>query len=257
MSTFSAEPVVLIRVCDHDLRFDTRNPQMAAWVAKVAASDYEPGTTHQLHEDLQRARTFVDVGAYVGYFTMLAAMTMPDGVVHAFEMGRRNFRKLRRNLELNRVTNVVANRVAVTESTGWSSYVKGPDSFGAGHQLGISRRRLWNIVLNRVRTITLDDYFDGREPPDVVKIDVQGAELGVLKGMQRILDVPDLKLYVEVHPGAMRSGFGTDPQEILRMLFSKGYKVSAIAGFRASRPSLEPLDDRSHLTQETMLYCRK
>lgn len=243
-------------VAGTELLFDTRDDVSSAWVAKAAAMEHEPGLTRLLSRDLLSSKVFADVGAFIGFFTILAGRSMPSGSVFSFEMDAGNFERLHTNVELNGLSNVEAHRVALSDRHGKSPYIKGRDRFGASARLGRSRRRFWNSWLNRVPTTTLDRFFAGRTPPDLVKIDVQGAELAVLRGMQGLLSDAGPVVYVEVHPGAMRSDFQADPADVPKLLNANGFHISVIPDFRAGEePELRPFDGR--LTGETMLYARK
>lgn len=246
-----------IDIAGHPVVFDVRDAETEAWLAKIAEKEHEPGTTNLLIRDLAEANVFVDVGAHIGFFSLLAAKSMPRGIIHSFEIDPHNYKRLTRNLAANHLSNVRAHRVGISDREGTSAYVKGGDAFGAGNRLGRSRRRFWNSFINRVSTTTLDRYFADKPPPDVVKIDVQGAELAVLRGMTDLLSLPSLKLYVEVHPGAMRAGYGADPNDVPQLLRSHGLDIFLIPEFRAGEmPALQPFDE-ADIAQETMIYALK
>lgn len=257
MTTSQPGDIRTISVAGHNLDLHIGDSESEAWFEKLTASDYEPGTTHFLLQDLRETSVFADIGAYIGYFTLLAGKVMADGHVESFEMDRKNFEKLQRNVAANRLENVRTHRVAVTDKAGRGSYVKGPDRYGSAHQLGRSRRRFWNNLINTTPLITLDSFFGAGREPDVVKIDVQGAELGVIRGMRRLLSRSRLKVYVEVHPGAMRAGFNADPEDLLGELRGHGFELFVIPDFRGQVPTLEPLQESTKVAEETMVYARK
>jgi FkbM family methyltransferase len=130
--------------------------------------------------------TVVDVGAYVGYYTLLAARAAGDkGKVFCFEPEPSNYALLKKNVEENKYINVVSVQKAVTNTTGISRLFMAQDPSGHStvcenpHQMAIS-----------VDSTTLDDFFAGREYPiHVIKIDVEGAEMAVLQGMKNIIAI--------------------------------------------------------------------
>lgn len=136
---------------------------------------------------LQPGQVVVDAGAFVGVFTVLAAkMVGPDGRVIAFEPDAGNFQLLRQNIAINGLTNVkavpkglwdrAANLRFVASGGPVSSLVECSQDSGPGR-------------LVEVPVVRLDDEMQslGVQAVDFVKIDVEGAELGVLAGSERIL----------------------------------------------------------------------
>lgn len=75
-----------------------------------------------------------------------------------------------------------------------------------------------------IPTWRIDDVADGHVPePDVITIDVEGAELRVLEGARHVLDVVSPVVYVSVHEAFMRDEFGDDPADIYRLMADLGY----------------------------------
>lgn len=131
-----------------------------------------------LRRVLQPGATFWDVGAHAGFFAILASRIVgPSGRVHAFEPLPDNRRRLALALELNGVTNVDVHDCALSDR--------------AGHAMlyGTSASVTWSLVAARdasdavtVATETLDSLARSLPPPNVLKIDVEGSELAVLRG---------------------------------------------------------------------------
>jgi FkbM family methyltransferase len=142
---------------------------------------YEPAVARAMTQSLRPGRTFWDVGAHIGYTSLIGCRLVgPTGHVHAFEPMQSNLERLTEAARLNPVPNLTIHRVAVSntdaprllhqgESTGMWSLVSG-DSAG-----------VW------VRCVTLDQILASHGAPDLVKIDVEGAELLVLAGADRLL----------------------------------------------------------------------
>lgn len=175
---------------------------------------------------LRPGDVFWDVGAHHGYVSLMASSAVGrDGEVHAFEPGARNGRMLRRHLAWNRVRNATAHALAL------GSYV-GEADFGDG---GTSKTQALGSGDERVTVRTASSLVQGEhgslERPDVMKIDVEGAEGEVLEGAADIL--PDhARIVVAVHsPDADEAcqsvlrayGFETRPTpELARARSGKG-----------------------------------
>ena len=188
---------------------------------RMATGAYEPETTAIIRALLRPGQTFVDVGAHVGYFTLLGARAVgPTGQVYAFEPAPTNLAVLAKNIQANgydgRVTVVPK---AVSNRSGTSRlFVADSDS-------------MWHTILPHwggthieVVTTTLDEFFEqaGWPPIHFVKIDVEGAEKEALEGMAGLSRRnPWLKLAVEF----ATSNFppGNDPEDVFRVLRDLGF----------------------------------
>lgn len=244
-----------------EIVFCTEDAYTKAWFFP----DYEDGRLHEpqvtrlLVSLLAQSRLFVDVGANIGYFSCIAAKLMPEGLVHAFEMNASFLPRVRRNLEVNGCRNVLLHHLAVSDAAGEVWYEPGttiegiyPDVPGGGVAEPPGR-------LSRVAAVSLDELFpQGFAVPAVVKIDVEGAEIKVLKGMRRLLASEDVKLLVEIHPQHLRR-LGSRVREVLSILFDHGFAVVEVPGLREDRGALRlrELRPTSNPRRNTMLYARR
>lgn len=146
-----------------------------------------------------------DIGANVGAYTVLFAQWVgAAGKVHAFEPAPDAFRGLQRHIELNHLDEiVVARRVAVSDQIGEAGFV-GTGSEGTNHLLSQSESEARVI---RVSTTTVDAVCaESGVCPRLLKIDVEGAELAVLRGARHTIARMDRAagIFVEMHPAAWR-----------------------------------------------------
>lgn len=146
--------------------------------------------------------TVVDAGANIGLYTLICSALMKEvGAIHAFEPGTQTYSRLLRNLELNEARNVHVNRLALSDRPGcavlrWDS--KYPRFDGHRFLVQASREKRHDDEL--VECATLDSYAEqtALEFADFMKIDVEGAELAVLRGAKRLLErSPNLVLLLE------------------------------------------------------------
>jgi FkbM family methyltransferase len=150
---------------------------------------------------LRPGDTFFDIGANVGYYSLLASRVVgPSGRVIAFEPLLDNLEYLSRHVRLNQLTNTDVLGVACSDSTGIVTFAR-----GANGALGrIAENGSGGDML--VPALTLDD-FHARTGlvPNVMKIDVEGAELRVLTGAQALLAKSHPKIFLSTHGDQMRT----------------------------------------------------
>jgi FkbM family methyltransferase len=177
---------------------------------------------------LRPGMTVLDVGAHVGYHSLLAAQAVGStGRVISFEPSPGNFALLTENISLNKLSKIIrAENAAVADYSGeLDLYLS---SYNTGDHRIYSTLSDDDQVFNagahrqsvRVAVLTLDDYLSQHDISrvDMVKIDVQGAEMGVLAGMKKtLLSNPQLLLFTEFWPHGL-SRFGVEPQTLLHFL---------------------------------------
>lgn len=162
--------------------------------------EYEPRVVHLLRKHLLPGYTFVDVGAHVGYFSLMASnLVGPSGRVLSFEPDAANYERLRQHVVRNEKQNIAVLKLALSDKSGEMKFLINPFNDG-GHSLesfpGYQALRAENV-----RTATLDDVLVNRFPGlpiHLLKIDVEGHQLHVLKGMRRTLQAYSPKLIVEI-----------------------------------------------------------
>jgi FkbM family methyltransferase len=187
---------------------------------------YEPYGTRLFVESLSPGMVVVDCGANIGIYTCLASGAIgSEGKVYAFEPEPRNFSCLSETVRVNRLENVQTERLALSDVNEEASLFLSDMNMG-DHRLGKTDEKRESV---RIQTCTLDSYWKGIIPEiNVLKMDVQGAEGLVLKGMsQTILQSPKLKIFMEFWPQALRS-CGTDPKEVLQSLVAFGFSIQII-----------------------------
>lgn len=199
--------------------------------AKLMYVTTQDGVAAYLHRHLAPGMTVIDVGANIGFHTVLAAkMVGPAGCVHAVEPAKETVIELRKNVQLNRLSNVMVHPCAVGTATGETTfYVRG----GHGAQNSLFNDHLNRPVLSThlVAINRLDDLIQG--PADIVKIDVEGGELEVLMGMERIrTENPKLRMVLEWCP-VMQEKTGHGPTQLPETLLAHGFAVDIISPFTA------------------------
>jgi FkbM family methyltransferase len=182
-----------------------------------------------------------DLGANIGWYSLLAARAVgAEGKVFAFEPSVQNAALAEGNARQNGFDNVMVIPAAVTDEDGWMTFQHRGSLMGRlvkEDSLAQSERRAKRDAKVKGETIVpitrLDAWIVATDqpPPDVVKIDVEGAEAGVLRGMSETLARARPRLIVELH-GTRR--------EITQLLDSLEYEhvgVGQDAGGDASSPT--------------------
>lgn len=186
---------------------------------------YEPTETALVRDILKEGDTFIDVGANIGWYTVHGSRAVGDqGRVVAFEPDPASLAVLRRNLEANGLQNVVVEEKGLSNAAGSFKLYLNPDNLGM-HSLVIEHDGGQHFI--NVATVRFDDYWQGRGPIRLIKIDTEGAEGMILDGMKETLKQPGLELIVEYAPQRLRQS-GYDPDQLLNSLYQLGYRASLI-----------------------------
>ena len=187
---------------------------------------YEPHVSAVLRSVLEPGMTFVDVGANIGFFTMLgAAMVGSTGRVIAVEPNSENCRLIVRSLELNGYGNVTLLPVALADKTGWSYFVSHLGSNGSlsgGSDSGVLGG--WGQIVPTVRG---DQVISGRI--DVVKMDVEGAEAMVVTGLTPLIDRYRPVIVTEASEEMLARVSGSGLADYLRWFAGRGYGCAVIS----------------------------
>ncbi len=165
----------------------------------------------------------LDVGANIGYYTLLAARA--GAQVHAFEPDPRNLHYLLRNLRGNRLLDrVTMVNKAVSDKVG-------VEAFHQHESLLESSlcRQLANGASTTVECTTIDEYCGTDGQADLIKIDIEGAELRALSGMGELIarSGRGLVMFIECYPAGLKAA-GASGEELLKWLTSRGFSVKAI-----------------------------
>jgi FkbM family methyltransferase len=211
----SERDAVRCRVGGLDLLADMAD---AAVTPGLRAGDYEPHLTAVFERYCQPGMTVVDVGANLGYYSLLAARLVgPAGRVVALEPNSENCRLLLSSLRLGAVTNVDLVPVACDTTTGWAYYSTHVGSNGGLVDDGDLLGRPGVVV----PTFRLDDVVSG--PVHFLKLDVEGAEGRVVQGATRILERDRPIVTTELKEEMLSRVSGMSLTEYLGFFESRGY----------------------------------
>jgi FkbM family methyltransferase len=160
----------------------------------------EPAVQEELVRVLQPGSVLYDVGANVGFLALIAARLVgPSGHVYAFEPIPANARAIERNAALNGLANITVLELALSDRGG-EAVLRIPSINQGAHLADLVPAQGSEDELV-VRIAALDELAAHQplRPPDLVKLDVEGAELLVLAGMRQILETHRPMLICELH----------------------------------------------------------
>lgn len=194
---------------------------------------YEAETSHFIGSILDEGDTFIDIGAHVGYFSMLAShLVGPTGRVYSFEPEASNYAHLLEHIELNKATNLVPNFMAVGGAPGIAQFHVNADNDG-GHALWEVGRHPFNEktrsapTTRRVFLTSLDHYFANREIGNLkaIKMDAEGAEHSILEGAQELIARTGVPFVIsEVNRFGLES-MGTTETRMRAVMSDLGYET--------------------------------
>lgn len=195
---------------------------------------WEPEVVEAILPHISAGMTVLDIGAQSGFFSILfSKLVGPTGRVFAFEPLPANFRILEQNVSLNRLENVTVSRKAVVQYSGeiLFEFPHHEASLVAGPLEESDSRGTFTVPCT-----SLDDFFAGKDVPvDFLKIDVEGAEGGVLEGAfatlvkyrpAMMVELHNMERHLDGHPVAKNlehSGYQ------LRWLSEVGYTAHVLA----------------------------
>jgi FkbM family methyltransferase len=185
---------------------------------------YEPELQTALRDFLRPGMTAYDVGANIGYITLLMARRVsPGGRVFAFEALPDNVERIRKNLALNEHLGATVIPAAVVDKSGPVTFHV-HESVGMGKAAGSAGRRKERYKAEiSVSGLSLDEfvYQQGNPIPEAVKMDIEGGELLALPGMIRLLREAHPILFLELHgPESEKAAW--------EILTSCGYRLHAM-----------------------------
>jgi len=195
---------------------------------------FEPESIPLYQRVLTERKVFLDVGAHVGQFTLLASnLVGPRGRVVSFEPDPLTFRLLRKSIALNKLTNVVAVRAALADVNAVLSFHLSQARNIGANSLRPPAQGLDARSSVPVECWRMDDFLQRNNipKPDLVKIDVEGAELLVLDGARETLSGPDQPILIVEFCEITLAQFGANCQQLAARLESFGYHLMHVGGW--------------------------
>lgn len=223
---FRPSGIVLVEVEGSKMYVDSRDSEIATSLLRWGL--YEKYETALFKKLVKDGMVVVDVGANIGYFTILASrLAGVKGKVFAFEPEPYNFDLLRKNVEENRCSNVTTIKKAVFSKSGLMKLFLEENNLG-GHSL--SEAAVYKMAgSTTIEAISLDEFFEDKHlKVDFIKLDAEGSEMAILEGMADLIRKNDnLTIITEFSP-ALLSKSGFSPMGFLTKLAAHGFTLYEI-----------------------------
>lgn len=197
-------------------------------VARFFPEDYEKENAAIIAEHVKKGMTVIDIGAHIGLTTvMMSNYLQPDGIIYAFEPTPTTCNTLKETIRLNRLGNlVVPVQAALSSKSGKEYFYISNHAADNSNSLVNNDRKDRRESRVEVQLYSLDDFTKDKNiaAVDFIKIDAEGAELQVLKGMTENIARRFPKMILSLHPRSIQNG-GDSLDKIWDFVKSFGYRV--------------------------------
>ena len=201
------------------------NIRFPARYSRYYESTYEPVTSDFLRQNCRQGNTFLDCGAHIGLFTVVGAKLVGEtGKVFSFEPTPITREVLKDVVRINDCENIVeVCGEAISKESGTATFFDTGENASNANSLVKTTRHAGGLT---VPTISIDDFAAERDlKVDVIKIDVEGAELDALRGAFQTLKNQRPPFSIGLHPKAV-SEIGASLEEIWDIFMQLDYTVS-------------------------------
>jgi FkbM family methyltransferase len=206
------------------------NDSLKGYTAYVYDASYvnekdfqEPHIIKFFKDHIRKNMVVFDIGAHFGYFTLLSRKLVGEaGEVISFEPSPIPLNYLRKNIKINKFKNVFAEPLMVSDrEDNFNLYYS-----GFGGTMSSFKKSPDLPYKKKVLSVSLDKYCLKRNlHPDFIKIDVEGADLLVIKGLKRTLSTKNIEILLELHHNKLSK---QEIKELIRLVRESHYKVYAV-----------------------------
>lgn len=191
--------------------------------AILQTKSHEPHVTKLIQRELKRGDVFLDIGANLGFFTMLASKIVGDtGKVIGFEPNPLNLQLIYASILRNAVDNVRIHPYAASDRSGILRFLT------VGSNGGVINEDDARDTSMLVQAVVMDEFLKDERRIDLVKLDIEGHEISALRGMAGLIGRHEPKIICEFNPWAMRLNESGAPDEYLALLFDLRYKIAVV-----------------------------
>ncbi len=199
---------------------------------------FEPHVVDQIQAILQPGETFIDIGANIGFHSLVAAARVgPEGRVLAFEPHPLNCELLEKSIAANRYTHLALHPMAVGDAAGELELLT-TGAYSNGRLVPGGTPHEAANHYEKVPVVRLDDFLAGIDRIDLIKMDIEGAEALAWRGMRGLLEKHRPVVLTEFFPDFLRLTSQIDPEAYLQLMMDSGYDLYPIdfTGQKTARP---------------------
>lgn len=211
---------------DITLFYDTGDKVLSEIFSK---NEYEKATTNAVMKLVKPGMNVINIGANIGYFTLLMARQVgPTGKVFAFEPSHNTVKFLQKNVDVNGYTNVEIHAKAVSNKNGKADFWIGKSSTYS-FLSEMKTQSYSQLTKVEVEITTIDDFFREKNAKiDFIMMDAEGSEKYILEGSQKALqNNPDIEIITEYNPFTLKLA-ETDGKSFLDMIEKLGFSIFLI-----------------------------
>lgn len=215
---------------------------------------YEKDDSEMIFRMIHPGSHIIDIGANIGWYTIHMASMLEKGSIQCFEPVPETHRKLKANIELNKLQNITINNIALSEKKQTLTFYFDPKQSGSSSSQNITENA--DIEKLELESITFDEYADSRQIAqiDFVKCDVEGAELFVFQGAVKTLEKHKPVVFTELLR-KWAAKFGYHPNEIMSLFHGLGYAAYYTAN--GALNLIETIDEHTVNTNFFFLHKEK
>jgi FkbM family methyltransferase len=218
--------IILIRFKNKKLFVNSNDPVITP--SLFLNGTYEPFETKIFMNLIKENDILLDIGANIGYYSIIAASIIKKGKIYAFEPEPHNYDLLTRNIKINGYNNIIPVQKVVSNFNGKvKMYIDNKNT--GSHSL--SQENVANLKnYLEVNSIKLDDYLEGinQRKVDIIKMDVQGAESQVIDGLTKTLHHnTSIKIIMEFWPKGLIN-MEINPIKFLQKIKTLGFKIAVL-----------------------------
>ena len=219
---------------------------------------YDPNNVVIVNSMLSKGSVFIDVGANMGYFSLLASNVVgKSGSIIAIEPSSRDYARLVDNVKINGLSDIILTyRFAVSDNKGSAKLGVACEERSALNTLGseFSFKGVERVVTEDVRTISIDELVSTFKLArvDFLKLDIEGSELKALEGSINTIEKFRPAIMLGVNENALKAN-GADHKEIQQMLKKIRYRAYRV--IESPTFALELITDLEKARREKVVFC--